>query len=190
MTINPYAPTSEVLSSDPQRTALPAGMSSQGLIWRSVGHVTLSGAVFGFGVTLVVIVGRIGSLGPGVLLLPVLGALVGGTIAFLGALIIVPLTYVFVVRLRSGQISGRVVRQFGFASGFLTGDLTLFAMSGLSVYGALMGLVPGVVGGVVTMLLMLPTAKRVDRATSISDESVQGTESTRQSIVDPMTVSE
>lgn len=173
MTINPYAPTTEAIAGDPLRIALPEGVSSWTLIWTSIGYVSLSGAVFGLGLSLIVVALGSGLFGQDAVLLPLLGMVVGGAIAFFGALVIVPITYLALVHRRGGRLNGSLIRQYGFVSGFVTGFLTVLTISGFELYGALMALVPGLVGGAVTTLLMLPIAKRVNRMVIAQDKMLQ-----------------
>lgn len=155
---NPYAPT---MASDlPDRSIAPFGhdhVSTLGLIVNTMIGVTLSGGVFGIGVTAV---GRAPST------FVIFGALAGCFLAFVASVAIVPILSAgnLLVQAPGEPWTAIRIHLFGALAGFLCGYFWIPFISGFSPWSVLLGFIPGVIGAVGTNILLIPLGQRARRA--------------------------
>ena len=155
--INPYAPTQKVA---PQALTfdLPQ-VPSLVVVLSTIGAVTISGGIFGVGMSIAASAS-----------LAILAFVVGCILAFIGAIVVVPLILLARIFLTSGEWTAGSVYRFGAVCGGLTGLLCVAGPSGLEPSSLVWGMVPGFVGCVLTTVMLVPLAGRVEQRRKRSAE--------------------
>ena len=132
-------------------------VSALAVVLSTIGGVTLSGGVFGLGMVM-----TSSGLFPSMALL---AFVVGCILAFIGAVVVVPLiltSRIFLTASGQDWTAGQIYR-FGAICGGLTGFLCIVVPSAFEPAALAIGLIPALVGGIFTSLLLIPLARRVKK---------------------------
>ncbi len=161
--INPYAPSTAAIAR-PVPVEFPR-VSAIVVILSTIGGVTASGGIFG--------VGLAATARSGIMIAPI-AFVFGCILAFIGALIVVPL--MLTARIFLGE-SGRdwtasQILRFGGLCGGLTGFLCVAGPALFTPSALPFALIPGLVGSVLTTLFLIPLSRRVRKQESLLLDSL------------------
>ncbi|QDT08635.1 hypothetical protein [Planctomycetes bacterium K23_9] len=180
-TINPYAPTHEVL--DPMVSTEPVEMEIVGsgeVIGNGILGVGVSGAVVGFFLAVASVLWNFGSLSPGMLTTPIIAVVFGFTLGCAVAMATVPLVYLVFVAMghTTADWTPDSLTRFAAVSGFtswLAASLlpALMANAFFLILGGCVGLAGALVSVRVFRPLKLMVAKRLVAEQSAADTTHQ-----------------